>query len=192
MMTIMNSVQKTEIKDIFGIVYLSTNDPITLTNNYNSILSQRGYLISKLYYFLDNSALSSVYPLTISDIDLLVFNYTSTSLNKHQYPQYYNYEELSLFNLFKKIITNKNELTNEDYYKLYTFTKNRKRAEDIINNSSYNRLLLDKKTVEQLLSLTTRRTLTNGHIIRLYENLCHNLNLNTYDTSRKLEYKYNN
>ena len=62
----MNSVQKTEIKDIFGIVYLSTNDPITLTNNYNSILSQRGYLISKLYYFLDNSALSSVYPLTIS------------------------------------------------------------------------------------------------------------------------------
>ena len=192
MMTIMNSVQKTEIKDIFGIVYLSTNDPITLTNNYNSILSQRGYLISKLYYFLDNSALSSVYPLTISDIDLLVFNYTSNPLNKCQYNQYYNYEELSLFSLFKKIITNKSELTNEDYYKLYTFTKNRKRAEDIINLSSYNRLLLDKKTVEQLLSLITRRTLTNGHIIRLYENLCHNLNLNTYDTSRKLEYKYNN
>lgn len=193
MMTIMNSVQSTEIKKIFGIGYCKLNDTITLTDNYNSILSQRGYLISKLYYFLDNSALSSVYALTISDIDLLCFNCNPTNnLPKSHFQQYCSYEELSLFKLLKKIAINKDELTETDYYELYSFTRNRKRVEDIINYSTYNKLLIDKKTIEQLLSLITRRTFTTGHIITLYESLCHELNLTSKDTPYKLEYKYNN
>ena len=55
MMTIMNSVSTTEMKGIFGITYCTTNDNTTLSDNYNNILSERGYLLSKLYYFLDNS-----------------------------------------------------------------------------------------------------------------------------------------
>ena len=193
MMTIMNSVQKTEIKDIFGVGYCTLNDEVTLTDNYNSILSQRGYLLSKLYYFLDNSALSSMFALSVSDIDLLCFNcVTPPNIDQHYFPQYCNYEELSLFRLLKKIAINKEEVTEDDYFKLYSFTRNRKRVEDIIEFSTYNKLLLDKKTIEQLLSLITKRTLPNGHVIRLYESLCHDLNLTSYDTGHKLEYKYNN
>lgn len=192
MMTIMNSVQKTEIRDIFGVEYCILNDEITLTDNYNSILSQRGYLISKLYYFLDNSALSSMYALSTSDIDLLCFNCVIPSnLDQHYFPQYCSYEELSLFRLLKKIAINKNEVTEEEYLKLYSFIRNRKRVENIIEYSTYNKIFLDKKTIEQLLTLVTKRTLTNGHVIRLYESLCHDLNLKSYNTTHKLEYKYN-
>lgn len=192
MMTIMNSVQKTEIKDIFGVEYCTLNDEITLTDNYNSILSQRGYLISKLYYFLDNSALSSMYALSVSDIDLLCFNCViPPNIDQHYFPQYCNYEELSLFRLLKKIAINKEEVTEEDYLKLYSFTRNRKRVENILEYSTYNKLFLDKKTIEQLLTLITKRTLTNGHVIRLYESLCHDLNLKFHNTTHKLEYKYN-
>lgn len=192
MMTIMNSVQPTEIKDIFGIGYCMQNNEVTLTDNYNSILSQRGYLLSKLYYFLDTSALSSVYPLTTSDLDLLCFNSFSPILkNHHTYQQFCCLADFEIIRLLKKIAIRKEELTEEDYHQLYSFTRHRKRAEDIIEYSTYNKLLVDKKTMEQILSLVTRKVLPTGHIIRLYESLCNDLSLTTYDNHQKLEYKYN-
>lgn len=193
MMTIMNSVSTTEMKDIFGIGYCTANDSTTLADNYNNILSERGYLLSKLYYFLDNSALSSVCALTVSDIDLLCFNTFKHPLTKQDsYPQYYGIEELNIIRLLKKIALNKSELTESDYRELNSFIRNRKRVEDIISLSTYNKLLLDKKTIEQLLSLITRHVLPLGHTIKIYESLCHSLNLNTYDNHQILEYKYNN
>ncbi len=191
MMTIMNSVQTTEMKDIFGIIYTSANNQAKLTDNYNSILSQRGYLLSKLYYFLDTSALSSFYALTLPEINLLTFNRQSfPKNNQSEIPTYFNADELSLFNLLKKIITDKSEINNDDYYELYSFTRNRKRTEDILNYSTPNRLMLDKKTIEQLLSVITRRTLTTGHMIKLYESLCKDYHL-TEESPHILEYKYN-
>lgn len=192
MMTIMNSVSTTEMKGIFGITYCTTNDNTTLSDNYNNILSERGYLLSKLYYFLDNSALSSVCALTVSDIDLLCFNTFKYPTNRQDiYPKYYGMEELSLITLLKKLALNKSEFTESDYQELNSFIRNRKRVEDIISLSTYNKLLLDKKTIEQLLSLITRHVLPLGHTIKIYESLCHDLNLNTYDTQQRLEYKYN-
>ncbi len=192
MMTIMNSVPTAEIKEIFGIGYCTMNNQSTLTDNYNNILSERGYLLSKLYYFIDNTAISSVYAITTSDLDLLCFNTFKYPINQpEEYPKYYGQEELNLIRVLKKLALTKEEFTQEDCQVLYSFIRNRKKVEDIISISTYNKLLLDKKTVEQLLALITKHVLPLGHTIKIYESLCHDLNLNTYDSYQKLEYKYN-
>ena len=193
MMTIMNSVNKNDIQNVFGYGYTSVNDTMTLTDNYNSLLSRRGNLLSKLYYFIDISAVANTYTLSLLDIDLLSFNETEATKSSFKsiiyFPQYYNYEELMLFSILKRIAI-KEELTKEEIKILYDFIRSNYRIEQMLNKSGSGNLVVDKKTIEELLSLVSKRQLTIGHKIRIYENLCRELNFASSKSQiKKLEYK---
>ena len=193
MMTIMNSVNKNDIQNVFGYGYTSVNDTMTLTDNYNSLLSRRGNLLSKLYYFIDISAVANTYTLSLLDIDLLSFNETEATKSSFKsiiyFPQYYNYEELMLFSILKRIAI-KEELTTEEIKILYDFIRSNYRIEQMLNKSGSGNLVVDKKTIEELLSLVSKRQLTIGHKIRIYENLCRELNFASSKSQiKKLEYK---
>lgn len=192
-MTIMNSVNKNDIQNVFGYGYTSVNDTMTLTDNYNSLLSRRGNLLSKLYYFIDISAVANTYTLSLLDIDLLSFNETEATKSSFKsiiyFPQYYNYEELMLFSILKRIAI-KEELTKEEIKILYDFIRSNYRIEQMLNKSGSGNLVVDKKTIEELLSLVSKRQLTIGHKIRIYENLCRELNFASSKSQiKKLEYK---
>lgn len=193
MIEIMNSINTTELKSIFGMSYCIQNNSNTLNDNYNNILSTRGMLQSKIYFFLDSAGDNSILKLSTNDLDLLAFSTYSAGepqyRNLPKYLNYYSYDELSLFKVLKKLSIDKDSLTEEDIQILNQFLKNRSRVESLIANAQKGSISLDKYTIELLLDLSSKRNLTVGHTIRLYENLCHELNLGTYTTNPKLEYR---
>lgn len=193
MMEIMNSSNKNNLKSVFGLIYCISNNLDKLNDNYNSIISTRANLLSKLYYFIETSPDTSAIYLTEIDLDLIKFN--TISVNHEQYKslpyfmKYFNYEHLKLFAILRKIITDKSSLTEEDITILNSIIRNKNRVNNLINNSITGRLSIDKKTLELILSITSKYYLTTGHTIKVYENLCRELNLGTYTNNQILEYR---
>ena len=94
-----------------------------------------------------------------------------------------------IFSILKRIAL-KEELTKEEIRILSDFIRSNYRIEQMLINSGSGNLVVDKKTIEELLSLVSKRQLTTGHKIRIYENLCRELNFaSSKNQIKKLEYK---
>ncbi len=182
-----------ELKSIFGTGYYIQHNPTTLSDNYNSIISARKSLQSKIYFFLNNTSRDSLFKLSKTDLELLEF---STILaNTSQYPEipkyinYYSYNELYLFEVLKKLTSNEETLSSEDIQILQHFLIVNTRIKYLISSTKDNSINVDKFTLSLLFTLSNNRTLTAGHTISIYEKLCQELKLGTYTTNPKLEYR---
>mgnify|MGYP003292157622 FL=1 len=193
MKEIMNSSNKNNLKSVFGLIYCISNNPDKINENYNSIISTRANLLSKLYYFIETSPDTSSISLSEIDLDLIKFN--TISVNPEQYKslpyfmKYFNYEHLKLFAILRKIIIDKSSLTEEDITILNSIIRNKSRVDSLLTNSINGKLSIDKKTLELILFIASKYYLTTGHTIKVYENLCRELNLGTYTNNQILEYK---
>lgn len=192
MMEIVNSSSKENIKTVFGLTYCIANNPDTLNDNYNSIISSRVSLLTRIYHFIETSSYNSILSLNERDLNLLKFNTISVDAKYYKslplFINYYNLYQLRLFDILNKIIKDKSTITLEDISIMRIFIRNNK-IEEILASSIPGYINLDRETLKVLVEISSRNYLTAGHTIHTYENLCHNLNLGTYTNNPRLKYR---
>lgn len=183
----------TELKSIFGTVYCMQNNPSILSDNYNSIVSIRKSLQSKIYFFLNNTSQNSLFKLSKTDLDLLEFSTIPANLSQYQefpkYLNYYNYDELHLFKVLKKLTNREESFSSEDIRILQHFLIVNTRIKSLISSTKDNGIEVDKFTLSLLFNLSNNRTLTTGHTISMYEKICQELKIGTYTINPILEYR---
>lgn len=187
MIQISNIVNSKEIENIFGMLYCQLNQRDQLTENFNNILNLRSNLLSKIQYFLDNTPSTSRYSLSLEDLDLLLIKNTSCQTNS--FISFYNGNELNLFSILKKIIESKENITVEDFKLLNSFIRNKNKTQELITLSSLTHLSIDKTSLIILINLIESHSLTVGHTIKKYEDLCDSLNYSRTTTNPSLKYR---
>lgn len=188
-----NNSKYTELKSIFGTMYCMQNNPTTISDNYHSIISTRKSLQSKIYFFLNNTSQNSLFELSKTDLDLLEFSTFPSNISQYQelpkYLNYYNYDELHLFKVLKKLTNKEESLNSEDVQILQHFLIVNTRIKSLISSTKDNVIEVDKFTLSLLFNLSNNKILTTGHTISIYEKICQELKLGIYTINPTLEYR---
>ena len=155
-------------------------DLTELRDNFDNILSLRSELFTRIYKFMESKDATAIM-LSLDDLDLLFFNIMETSNN--YYRSYYSGDDISYFESLRSLIVNRSSLKDEDVSLMYRYVQNRKSLEDMFSCSSNGELVIDKNVMNSILNIVSRKTISVGHTIKLFERLVRK----SYVLSKKYE-----
>ncbi len=178
--------------NVFGNSYLVSNNCEELNRNYQELLSLKNQKLESMKSFiLEDNHTKKLY-FESWEIDLLLLtSYPGKNDEDMKDYTYFSFKELDFIKLLKTI-SNNYELSEEEFKLLYSFIRNRKSIEELMESSIDERIALNIEMVKILYNLVTSRHVTFGHNIKAYERLCHSLNLTNIPNGPQLELKSTN